>query len=224
MNNFPIKSAMLNQRQSGIALVLGLIFLLVSTLLGVHTLRGNVSAEKMTRANIQREQALEAAEFALLEGEKLVRDFDSAIITAVLAGGPADTCSATIDGANGICRPIEHTTGYDPSAPQYDHWIDITSDSLSQNVWTTASKHRSADDTIKTEYGLATAPKYIVEFMGYTVDLGPSGTGTSNCSPTIVSAYPYCTTDSKQFRITAFATSGNQDETRVMLQTTYITD
>ena len=62
-----ITPVQITSNQNGVALVISLIFLLVSTLLALSTLTSNVSEERMTRNNLQRQTAFEAAEVALLE-------------------------------------------------------------------------------------------------------------------------------------------------------------
>ena len=221
------------KNNQGIVLFIALVFLFVSTLLGVSSLRSNFFNEKMTLNTLQREQALEAAEVAILKGEEFVESYYRDIVDAVNTGTGADRtvttnaklCAVTVDGSGGICSAKEQS---DNPGTRYDNWVDITNDANSINVWSTNGRHRSLDDVIKNKYGLNTAPKFIIEFMGFIVD----NNGISVCSePSNVAAYgaelehwPYCSLDNVQFRITAFASSGNYDETRVMLQTTYVVD
>ena len=227
------------KRQSGAIMVISLMFLFVSTLLGISSLRTNYFNEKMTLANIQREQALEAAEVALLEGEALVETFAEDIIAATITGTGQDreasdagkTCSVTIQGAGGICTPKEQG---DNPGEDYDNWIEITGDSNSLKVWSNNARHRKVSDFIKEKYELSVTPSYIVEFMGFIVD---SGSQKSDCSATLLNgdpnsnantdelvAWPWCSSDNAQFRITSVAVTGNYGETRVMLQSTYVVD
>ena len=217
------------KHNQGIALFIALIFLFVSTLLGVTSLRSNMLNEKMTLNSVQREQALEAAEVAILAGEDFVENFSSQIIAAVITGTgvnrvpttAAKTCSANTGNAGGICTPKEQS---DDPGTNYDNWMDITSDNNSLNVWSTTGRHRTVDDAIKNAYGLNTAPKYIIEFMGFIVDNSGSSSCTGTAKSDQLTAWPYCEDDNAQFRITALATAGNYDETRVMLQTTFVVD
>ncbi len=223
-------------RNKGIALFIALIFLMVTTLLGVSTLQTNLFGEKMTHNSIQREKALEAAEGALLEGEIFVRDFKNQIIdqviNAVSGYGPptsnAENCTATLNGAGGLCVPIEFTSSY--GANSLEQWVDISGSSNSNNVWSTTGRHRKASNDLRNRYGLLSAPRYIVEFLGYVSNAGGS-TGCDASLPGIdpslaaqAATWPFCSQDRMLFRITALATAGNYDETRVMLQSTYVVD
>jgi len=211
-------------QQQGVVLFLVLMFLLVTTLLAVTSLGNNVTTEKMVRASTQRQIIFEAAESALLEGEQFVNDNDAAIITGLLAESDGESCEETIDaGAGGLCVPIQYTSAYaGASLKPLDHWREG-----SLSVWASANRHRLSSN----KHDLASAPKYIIEFMGYSVKLDNTGAGDSNCKLiltekeliVIQNTYPFCTLDNKLFRITVLATSGNNDQTRVMLQSTVIT-
>jgi len=229
MQNFKII-----KNNQGIALFIALIFLFISTLLGISSLQNNLLSEKMSLNSILREKALEAAEATLLEGEDFVQTFATQIRDAVVAGtGTGRTartisinCEASVQSSGGICAPVKATLN---SATHYEHWVDVTSGGslTSINAWTNAARHRRASDEIRTRYDLNTAPKYIIEFLGHA----PNSDGSTGCvagavgvSPAENDQWPYCSIDPLQFRITALATSGNYDETRVMLQTTYRVD
>ncbi|MFT7525408.1 MAG: Tfp pilus assembly protein PilX [Arenicella sp.] len=230
------------QNSNGIALFISLVFLFVSTLLGVTSLRSNFFNEKMTLNIVQREQAFEGAEVALLAGEQFVKTFSKMIIEEVISGNGENrivttaglNCEGSVDGGGGLCVPREQffndgNTGGNvpPSDVRQHNWVDITGDSSSINVWSNNSRHRKLSDVLQNRYGFATPPKYIVEFMGYIVDAaGESGCaatgGAANQLENELALWPYCSLDSAQFRVTALATSGNYDETRVMLQSTYV--
>lgn len=219
-----------HDNQQGIALVIALVFLLISTLIGVSALQANFVNEKMAFANLQRARAVEAAEIALLEGEEFVENFYPQIINGVISGSGtgriatanSKTCAVSVDNQGGICVAKEQ--GDNPQT-DYDNWVAYSSDSNSLNVWTTDGKHRSVRETVVNKFGLNTAPKYIVEFVGYIVDAtGTSACGAGSGFEAENSAWPYCSLDNLQFRITALATTGNYDETRVLLQSTYVVD
>ncbi|MFT5135959.1 MAG: type IV pilus assembly protein PilX [Arenicella sp.] len=232
------------QNNNGIALFISLVFLFVSTLLGVTSLRSNFFNEKMTLNIVQREQAFEAAEVALLTGEQFVETFSRQIITQVISGSGVNrivttnglNCEGSVAGGGGLCVPREQFFNdgnaggtVPPSDVRQHNWVDITGDTSSINAWTNPNRHRKLSDVLQNRYGFVTAPKYIIEFMGHIVDI----TGESLCASTggtvnplegELALWPYCSIDSAQFRVTALATSGNYDETRVMLQTTYLVD
>lgn len=219
-------------RQQGIAMPVALMFLLVTTLIGLSTLQTNLFGEKMTLNNIQREIALEAAEGTLIEGETFARDFSKEIIEQVVQGitgwgeptTAAATCSATLNGQGGLCVNVEVTAGFTASPSNaLENWIDITGNANSINAWADGSgKYRVATAALTNKYKLNTAPRYIVEFMGYVAQRDAS----SNCLPAApeLLSWPYCPLDRLLFRVTALATAGNYDETRVMLQSTYVVD
>ena len=230
--------------QNGIAMIIALMFLLITTLLGVSTLQANLFGEKMTLSAIQRERALEAAEGALLEGEAFVEDFKQQIFEQVMVKVVDDyvptnnglNCTGSVNSRGGLCVPVEHNPTY--NATTLDNWIELTDASFGTlNVWSTTARHREASDALTNKYKLVSSPRYIVEFMGFTPpgDDGAGGGGVSNCkSPPSpepqnpqedeLENWPYCTLDRYLFRITALATAGNYDETRVMLQSTYIVE
>jgi len=228
----PLKNIEYNQ---GISLVIALLFLFISTLIGITALRTSILNEKMSLNSLQREQALEAAEAALIAGEAFVEMMPQQIIDAVVTTdltaqsrtvtSDAQTCTA-LNG--GVCAPKDV---FAPNS-QFENWVDITGEADSLNVWSTNGRHFVLlNDTIITEYDLNTAPRYIIEFLGYIrrTDSDPDENIESQCitdtSTSIawqVTDWPYCSLDPAQFRITALATAGNLDETRVMLQTTYV--
>lgn len=222
-----------SHKQQGVTIVIVLFFLLIMTLLGVTALRSNVLNEKMTLNAIQRSEALEVAEIALLEAETLIENNNPTIVAALLntrvPTAASLNCETTINGQGGLCVKAEADPSYDGSA--YDHWRDINNDNNSINAWTDDDRHRTLDDpAVVNAYNLSSAPKYIIEFMGFTpADGDPDNSGCATTgAPSSVSdqldSWPFCEIDRSVYRITALATTGNYDETRVMLQTTYVVD
>jgi Tfp pilus assembly protein PilX len=231
-------------KQGGIALVMSLIFLLVSTLLALSTLSGNVSEEKMTRNNLQSKRAFEAAEIALLEAEAFVEDdlndadkwvfYSSSGISDndVTVNNIGDSCT------DGYCTPVRKSLDFDADDPDEDRWTDSN-----LNVWETNSRHKKVSSTVTADLDLPQQPKYIIEFMryvpaydtsvnklGYSACDTDSSGDSSNASgyPTEDTGWdinwPYCTSDMKEYRITAIGYAGNSSEARVMLQSIYIAD
>ena len=222
------------KNNEGISLIVALIFLLLSTLLGVSALRTSLLNEKMTLNSIQREQALQAAEGALLEAEADIANMSDVIISAVVTTNTTERtrtitdealiCQASFNGSGGgVCAPIE------AQAPDtlrvFDNWVDVDAPG-SLNVWTNSARNipYTADGlTNGNGFNLVTQPRYIIEFMGYSRN--QSTDGETNCvgsNAWQLVDWPYCSLDPALFRITAFATTGNLDHTRVMLQTTYV--
>lgn len=237
----PISNIKNNQ---GIVLIIALIFLFITTLLGISAMRSSLLNEKMAQSSIQREQAFEAAEAALLAGEEFVDTNAMAIVDSVVTIGSASTpntisaaaqnCEADGGGGlnilgvsvnGGICAPVEvWDTNAGTATGMFDNWRDIDGDSRSLEVWDNGNRHINLNNVLRDQYNLITAPRYIIEFMGYVGSANNNG-DTACTSPGDLfqlDSWPYCTLDPAQFRITAFATSGNQDETQVMLQSTYV--
>ena len=233
--------------QSGIALVISLIFLLVSTLLALSTLTGNVSEEKMARNNLQRQVAFEAAEIALLEAEAFVEEDSNAVHEWVFysaSGSPDnDVASANIGDTcdDGYCTPVRKSLNFNVDAPAKDRWEDA-----SLAVWTTNNKHKRLSQSVTDTLKLAQQPKYIIEFMRYVPPyLSDGSLDFSNCdsdlnnvassadtyvlngvtySGTGWGTWPFCKLDNKEYRITALGFAGNNNESRVMLQSVYVAD
>lgn len=222
-----------SNKQQGVTIVIVLFFLLIMTLLGITALRSNVLNEKMTLNAILRAEALQVAEIALLEGEQLVENNNPTIIGALLnVRAPTDDaldCQTIVNGQGGVCVKAEADPDYDGSA--YDNWRDINNDTNSLNAWTDEGRHRTLDDpAVVSAYNLSTPPKYIIEFMGFTPangdpdSSGCSAPGAGSSVSDQLNSWPYCDLDRSVYRITALATTGNYDETRVMLQSTYVVD
>lgn len=66
-----MKNMAATNRQSGVALIVVLILLLVVTLLGLASMRGTLLQERMAGASYARSVAFNAAEVALLQGESV---------------------------------------------------------------------------------------------------------------------------------------------------------
>ena len=198
-NNITIK-------QTGFVLPIALILLLVTTLLGVTTLKRSTVSEKMTRNTIQRNIAFNNAETALLEGEERVRDNAAAIKAAIVANAASDTCSATvtIDGTaeTGFCSPANYPQTASATASTIERWHinNLWADGGTENYITTA------DDS-----------KIIIEFVGHILDEN----NQSNCTP-LVTTWPYCDDDSYQFRITVIGYDDVNNAAEVVLQSTYV--
>ncbi|WP_201067807.1 MULTISPECIES: pilus assembly PilX family protein [Thiorhodovibrio] len=62
----------LNQNQAGVVLVIGLIFLLVMTIIGVTAVTNSTFQERMARNTSERRTVFQAAESALIAGENQV--------------------------------------------------------------------------------------------------------------------------------------------------------
>ena len=213
------------KNQQGISLVIALIFLFVSTLIGVSAMRTSILNERMTANALERERALEAAEVALLDGEEFIQGNAQGIINSIfddinaqprVISADAQNCTAM---TGGICAPSEFVN---PDA--FDNWVDVPGDALSIQAFSTDNRHFELLDDIVAQNNLNENPRYIIEFMGFTHSENTEGE-TLCIGPSEVwqlNAWPYCSLDPAQFRVTALATAGNNNQTRVMLQTTYV--
>jgi len=223
-------------RQAGIALPLTLILLLVMTLIAVATLRTTTLEENMSANNRLRQVAFNAAESALTEAERVVRNLtgqrrrDLFFGNGIIAPDPAvantgDTCD------DGFCTPAKFTSpaaAIQPSdPPQNERWNDPRLD-----VWNTADRnieYANYDLSGLADEGVFEPPQYIIEFLGnfdskpLNVNLASnptvrprfSGPFVGNCRNPTTNAlespndvWPYCASDPGVYRITVRATAG----------------
>jgi type IV pilus assembly protein PilX len=162
-----------------------------------------------------------------------------------VGANPGDNCP------NGYCTPREHDPGYDGSLTKTcataghvpNRWEDCASGDAAyanaEHVWVTGSgKYQEYDDI--SIVGIAQTPRYIVEYLGHRPNANEYSvcdTDNSNPDPTKFDpnhndepinggdiesvSWPYCTSDSTLFRITAMG-YGTNINTRIMLQSTYL--
>ena len=239
MNHTTLSRQSLNQhmRQKGIALVSSLLLLLAITLVGVTSLRMNLSSEEMASNSYLRDQALQAAQLGLEYGETYLRAQPIAIANAVFKSGGAtdndfDNNNDGNNCLNGLCIPVNFIAGDN----RLGQWVR----NASGDVWSTASTHIEVPAAITGTFFPAGEPqppfppRFIIEFMGHTQGVEAKEQIASVCdnSPQdgIISlfegrsGYPFCLTDPRLFRITALGTAGAADNpVEVMLQSTFIT-
>lgn len=219
---------------AGVVLFVALAFLFVSTLIGISSLRSTYFSEKMAFNSIERERALEAAEAALFEGEQFAVMHTNEILEGTVTGSglerrasnPSKWCNVRINGVRGVCVPRE-VIG---NPARLDVWIDTPLGGGGMPIWTDPTRHFKAAQAIADKYGLAERPKFIIEFMGYAPEKDRAsacaqfrndGSPNSNADMDQLASWPYCERDPALFRITTLATAGNENKTRVMLQSTY---
>jgi len=222
-------------RCKGVALPVALIFLLVLTVIGISSLGTNILEEKMAANSLNREIAFQAAESALREGERQVEATGSICQRVFYNVGSNDNDkTADNDGdlcTDGFCTPVQRDELYNPTAKpgdagyRYDRWMeyDTATDPNNLRVWTTAGRYFEYSNY--SSLGLASAPKYIIEFMGHWIpDTGSSCDGgdldllPGDVNP-VEGDWPYCESDPGMFRITGLAEASGG--ARVMLQSTY---
>lgn len=136
MKRYTLSFAVASNRQGGFVLILGMVFLVVLSLIGISNMRTSIMEERMTSGfNDRTNLALESAELALREAEKYldgvaVGPFDSSQpgLHAVKHNGDdhnfwkGSSCSATsFNWSTGACsyvtssRQLPHTA----AAPRY---------------------------------------------------------------------------------------------------------
>lgn len=188
-------------KQRGATLIVALLLLLVVTMVGVSSVKTSAVEEKMSGSFRDHQLAFEAAELALLEGEKFVENtaFSFASYTAAC---PSGLCFVgTWDSAN----------------PDADCSLSGTADDIwlataNSDVWSDNNKHKSAVVTLQ---GINQAPKYIIEFLCH------APTSESTVLTPYVNGNGWEAQFGTLFRITALGTGGSNDA-RVMLQSTYL--
>jgi len=158
-------------RERGFALPLTLVLLLVMTLAAVATLRTTTLEENMSANSRLRQVALNAAESALVEAERLVARASfkrrEAFFNPNQAVVDDNTASLGDSCTGGLCTPARFTSlaaDPQPHSERSERWEDPNLD-----VWNTPGRHfvysGHATSNLANE-GAFEAPKYIVEFMG----------------------------------------------------------
>jgi len=84
------------RRQSGVVLIIGLVFLMLMTVIGVAAIQSSTTQERMAGNAGDRAEVFQSAENALLEGEDAVIDNDCGSLTSLLDELP----DADVDGSN----------------------------------------------------------------------------------------------------------------------------
>lgn len=127
----------LKRRQDGAALLVCLIILILVTLMGLTTMKTSVLQEKMSGASSDRTLAFQAAELALRDAERNVKDNISPA-SAFAEGCAASLCMAPTDGSS-------------------------AADNLD---WESSRAASYGQDTLAPPIGgVATQPKYIIELL-----------------------------------------------------------
>lgn len=205
----------LRSRNSGNVLFVSLILLLVITVIGISSISGSGLNEKMASNYSDHNLAFQAAEAALLAGEKRARDISGILKGAGLNGTPpyfscTSTNCFTSTCLNGLCfNGTYPPTGGGSGAGICTKTNPTTELWLTTATWTTAGRYAEHPVAIT---GLAAQPKYIVEFMCY-VRADPN-------TPATTSAPNYGTDWAFMYRITALGV-GQTTASKAMIQSTY---
>ncbi len=202
----------ITRRQTGAALIMSMMLLMVMTLVSVVAMQSTVLEEKMAGNTRDRHLAFEAAEAALRAGERYVES-NKFVYTDY-----TDTC------VNGRCTRREDDASYsNTAAPGDAGWVDprwALDGSL--NVWADGSnKYREYGVDISETYQ---RPRYIIEFAGYIPSDPVTGTTTTPpswyTSPQVPGGAGWQAEWSELYRITALGYGGTPNA-RVMLQVMY---
>jgi type IV pilus assembly protein PilX len=114
----------ISRRQSGAAMIVALMFLVVLTMLGVSALSGTTLEEKMAGSTRDRALAMQAAEAALRDAEKDLNNTNTAFrviqtanfVAACTAGLCLTTCTAVDTCAATDMTKLDFSTGTSTSA------------------------------------------------------------------------------------------------------------
>jgi type IV pilus assembly protein PilX len=134
----------LPRRQSGIALFVGLVLLIVITLMSIAAARVATLESRMESAQRNSELAFQSAEAALRGGENYIDGLDPAVICATI-------------GTSGV------TSGF---SPQYQAFVNPLS-------WPSSIGVGYDLNSASGQPALAQAPRYMIETMEFIADAGP---------------------------------------------------
>jgi type IV pilus assembly protein PilX len=159
-----MKHALMNRRQSGAALLVCLIILVLVTLMALTTMKTSVLQEKMSGASSDRSLAFQAAELALRDAEQHVKTSLSP------AAGFVDGCAASL-----CTAPTDGTSAAD--SVDWDGNLPASYGQATQ---------------APPIGGVATQPKYIIELL-YKIQppLGNSASMKSMGTPYRITALGY---------------------------------
>ncbi len=203
-------------KESGAALVMGLIILVLVTLLGVTAIRTTSLEERMAGQNRDAGLALQAAEAALRQAERYL---NGAVIGPFTNKMPSPT---------GLYSPrIPGDAGFtDPYADDDTNDSCTTANAVCKPWWEVL-KWTIADSLVYTGTvaGVDEAPRYIIENVSGKV-VCEKGSCTYNYTPVGGSLKFGTVTESGIYRITARGVGGQTDDagnpvTVVMLQSYY---
>ncbi|MDO5505890.1 MAG: PilX N-terminal domain-containing pilus assembly protein [Pseudoxanthomonas suwonensis] len=178
-------------RQSGAALIVVLMLLVVVTILGIASMRGTIMQERMASATLGRAMAFQAAEAGLRQAEVMVRE------QTLLPDENQVGCVA------GLC---EQPTG-DGTTPLA--WE-------TEGFWDNDGRgYRNG--TVVASNGINLRPRYVVEYYGQSKGNDPSGAGGAPLD--MGQPPPDASSNQTIYRITSRAVAPNGSE--VILQSIY---
>jgi type IV pilus assembly protein PilX len=181
-----------HRSQSGAALPVVLLLLLIVTLLGIASMRGAIMEERMASNTMARGMAFQVAEAGLRQAELIVRD---GTITF-----PSSGCSA------GRCAMF--VPGLDTDHPDQPAWLD-------DGFWTSGTGFQTGS-TVKVGDDLdPISPLFVIEDFGETTNAASGGGGGID----MAKKPPDASATQHVYRITSHAVTPNGVE--VVLQSLY---
>lgn len=156
------KTTLQGHRQTGAALVIGLILLLIMTLLGVTAMRGTTLQERMSGALSDQNLSFQAAETALRKGEA---ELDTITV-------PDFTKNGWYDNGDGKTRP---------------DWPDKASDTAETGAGVIA--YSAPDGESVSDLGWGKAPEFYIERMPPVVITAAAGVSKAIGDGTVKEEY-----------------------------------
>lgn len=158
--------------QSGMALLIGLIFLVVLSIIGATALRMSGLEERMSGNLRERSLAFEAAESALRQGED---DLQAATLPA-FDDNPGSASAGTNKGLiKELCEPGDPTAWADTTSAATCTWMDLSSTAktyiatrkcwkCSNYNWTQHAREFKSTNALMFSSSLKlTSPRYVIE-------------------------------------------------------------
>lgn len=205
--------------QRGAVLLVSLIMLVILTLVGIASIKGLTINQKMASNFREHDVVFQAAESALLKGERSAADYNASFnVLHFQASCSGNNCFTTTC-KEGFCfngtYPCSTDANCDPISKKSKLKADVCTSGApaggplwESDVWTDSARHVAYSVDVA---GLTVNTKYIVEFMCYT----PTSKDTSD----LTDPPPYKGDWSRMYRITALAEGvGNSKR---MLQSTF---
>lgn len=195
------------KNQSGVVLIVALVMLVIMSILGITSVRTVALEEKMSAAAHDRSIALQAAEAALLAGQR--------------------ECEAANRAASGIVLP-ERSDGasltYTANQPAVNNGFAATHDRILDDDWmvtgidwTNNNQTRELSNTVDLGPLVTNPPRYFIEYRGTA--LCPSSETEDSSLAGETETIATCS----KFRITARSQPAN-GRAEVFLQSLYVTN
>ncbi len=150
----PFSTSLAGQRQRGATLLVGLLFLVILTLLGLSAALINKTDERMARNSRDRNTAHFAAESALRDARNDIFRPDSRIQGAT---GATATCGS--GNYKGLCLPASGT-----NRPVWEIYLDNTAHSVGYGEKTNLASEQKFR-LVPDRGGVSAQPRYVIEVL-----------------------------------------------------------